>query len=157
MSKEFIFFRTSYPPTINTYYGTSGKRRFIQKRGQEYRKEIQELWDKGDKVGITGQAIIGIRLYPGDKRKRDWDNIIKPLQDALMHAGVIEDDSNVIVGMVQKMPPIKGEGYAQIFILAADDKNVRLFSELFSDLVVDLGWQKPPQVQSHHTPENTDA
>jgi crossover junction endodeoxyribonuclease RusA len=33
--------------------------------------------------------------FPPDRRRRDLDNLQKPLLDALQHAGVYEDDSQV--------------------------------------------------------------
>lgn len=36
-----------------------------------------------------------ISLYPPDRRKRDIDNVLKALLDALQHAGCYEDDSQL--------------------------------------------------------------
>jgi crossover junction endodeoxyribonuclease RusA len=33
--------------------------------------------------------------FPPDRRRRDLDNIQKPVLDALQHAGVYEDDSQI--------------------------------------------------------------
>lgn len=44
---------------------------------------------------ICGPVKVSIRLHPPDAKRRDLDNIFKPLMDALMFAAVIEDDSNV--------------------------------------------------------------
>ena len=33
--------------------------------------------------------------FPPDRRRRDLDNLQKPLLDALQHAGVYEDDSQI--------------------------------------------------------------
>ncbi|NBW23084.1 MAG: RusA family crossover junction endodeoxyribonuclease, partial [Caulobacteraceae bacterium] len=48
--------------------------------------------------------------FPPDKRKRDLDNVLKSLLDALTHANVWDDDSqiddlriyrNIVAGMVK--------------------------------------------------------
>ncbi|NBW22487.1 MAG: RusA family crossover junction endodeoxyribonuclease, partial [Caulobacteraceae bacterium] len=41
----------------------------------------------------AGSVRVVIEAFPPDRRKRDLDNILKSLLDALTHAGVWEDDS----------------------------------------------------------------
>lgn len=41
---------------------------------------------------MAGRLGAKIELHPPDRRKRDIDNLIKPLFDALTHAGAIADD-----------------------------------------------------------------
>ena len=36
-----------------------------------------------------------IDYHPPDRRKRDIDNIIKPILDALQHAGLFDDDFQI--------------------------------------------------------------
>ena len=36
-----------------------------------------------------------ISLFPPDRRKRDLDNVLKALLDALQHAGCYDDDSQL--------------------------------------------------------------
>jgi crossover junction endodeoxyribonuclease RusA len=38
---------------------------------------------------------VEIEAWPPDKRKRDLDNILKSLLDALTYAGIWEDDSQI--------------------------------------------------------------
>ena len=148
------YFCTSFPPTINTYYGTRGKLRFINARGKEYRKEIEHLWSKGDQVQMDGRLILCVSLFPPDKRKRDIDNVVKPLQDALMHAGVFEDDSQIDMVLVRRMKQVKG-GMAHVFIFEADDIVRTNFNDLFNDMAIEYSWNNPnKQVLTHEVNEN---
>ncbi len=87
-----------WPPTVNTYYTIARNRKILSKKGRKYKQDAFIL--------ILGQLPRGfheyrssvslyIRAYPPDKRKRDLDNILKPVLDSLTLGGVYEDDAQV--------------------------------------------------------------
>ena len=43
---------------------------------------------------ISGPYKLTVTASRPDRRRRDLDNLLKPLNDLLMHIGAIEDDSN---------------------------------------------------------------
>ncbi len=45
-------------------------------------------------IGLTGPYKLSIRAMRPDRRRRDIDNLIKPVSDLLQSVGVIEDDSD---------------------------------------------------------------
>ena len=53
-------------------------------------------------------ASVEIVLYPPDERRRDIDNYNKALFDALTHAGIWEDDSQVRRMLVEWGPKVPG-------------------------------------------------
>ena len=53
-------------------------------------------------------AAVEIILYPPDARRRDIDNYNKALFDALTHAGIWEDDSQVKRMLVEWAPQVPG-------------------------------------------------
>jgi crossover junction endodeoxyribonuclease RusA len=86
-----------YPPSVNHYWGVSGKQRFIGKKGKEFRQAVAEACLDAQKfkrwMGAWQCACCPI--WPPDNRKRDVDNTLKPLLDAMEHAGVYENDSQI--------------------------------------------------------------
>lgn len=82
-------------PTINTYYGSAGNRRYIKPAGVAFRQEVALLVRLQKLPKLTGKLWISMRVCPRDKRVQDIDNRAKALLDALMHAGLFEDDSQV--------------------------------------------------------------
>ena len=82
-----------YPPSVNTYWGFRGSRRFLTKKAVEFKKAVAEAFTG---TGFaTDRLQITVYLYPPDRRVRDIDNICKPLLDALVQAGVMTDDGQV--------------------------------------------------------------
>ena len=84
-----------YPCSVNHYWGQSGKHRFIGKKGKEFRMAVSEACLDADVKAIDGRLSVHIALFPPDNRKRDIDNILKSLLDALEHAGCYENDSQI--------------------------------------------------------------
>jgi crossover junction endodeoxyribonuclease RusA len=97
---------TGNPFSTNNIYFSSpkmkpGMRIMSQKardRKEQYGWEAKSQWHKGI---LQGDVEINIRLYFGDKRRRDWDNYHKLSIDAL--TGIVwEDDSQIQIAHVRK-------------------------------------------------------
>jgi crossover junction endodeoxyribonuclease RusA len=46
--------------------------------------------------------------FPPDRRRRDLDNLAKPTLDALEHAGVYEDDSQIDLLIIRRQDVVHG-------------------------------------------------
>lgn len=103
-----IKLKLPYPPSVNHYWGQVGNRKFIGKRGKEFREEVYICALNARKVGLKGRLEVKVYLYPPDKRKRDIDNIFKSLLDALEHAGVYENDSQIDRLCVERLEVVAG-------------------------------------------------
>jgi crossover junction endodeoxyribonuclease RusA len=84
-----------YPPSINRYWRRAGRHIHISREGRQYRERVGELLCKEGVTPLPGRLAVRIDLAPPDHRKRDVDNIQKPLLDALEHGGAFEDDSQI--------------------------------------------------------------
>lgn len=86
-----------YPPSVNRYYRhiivKGSPRTLISKDGRRYRDAVK-IATTGLRMGERRLAVY-IRVYPPDRRRRDLDNIQKPLLDALEKAGVYENDCQI--------------------------------------------------------------
>lgn len=90
-----------WPPSANRYWRhpTTGRlagRHLLSAEGRAYRETVAGIV-RARKFGepLVGRLFMDVMAYPPDKRRRDLDNLLKALQDALQHAGVYRDDSQI--------------------------------------------------------------
>ena len=78
-------------------------RRFKSKYYKKYCEDVKELIPRNVKR-FTGDVDIEYLFYLKYYKTTDADNLIKPLQDILVSAGVIEDDRKIIKYYIEKFP-----------------------------------------------------
>lgn len=97
-----------WPPSVNGYWRTFRNRQILSKRGREFRAEaIAAVLTQGQ---TKHEGRLGVLLHanPPDKRTRDLDNHTKAVIDALTHAGVWSDDSQIDDLRIVRGPCLKG-------------------------------------------------
>lgn len=110
-----------WPPSVNRYWRSVRGRNILSKEARAYKVAAQSAIERNG-WRVTGPVRVAFTLYPPDRRLRDGDNVGKPLFDALVSGGAIEDDNNRIVlghsmdwaGMDRERPRV------EVTITAAD-------------------------------------
>lgn len=94
---EMIEMTLPWPPSVNTYWRNFDGRMIISARGREYRETVGDQMTLQKMVKhFKGQLRVEIEAFRPDKRRRDLDNLLKATLDGLAHAGVYEDDSQIV-------------------------------------------------------------
>lgn len=90
-----IEFSIPYPPSANRIWRQGQGRVHKSKEYQDWL--ALAAWEiraqLGPKKVITEPFKLTIRVNRPDRRKRDLDNLLKPILDLLGHYGLIENDS----------------------------------------------------------------
>jgi crossover junction endodeoxyribonuclease RusA len=88
-----VTFDAPYPPTLNTYWRRVGEKTLISERGRAYRRAV--VARLAGCRPLAGPLKCEAVFHPPDGRRRDLDNLPKALLDAMQHAGLYADDSQV--------------------------------------------------------------
>ena len=99
-----------YPPSVNHYYRNVSGRTLISAAGRAYRVrvavEMSLQRPKPIRGPMRGRLRLEVEVSPPDRRRRDLDNILKALLDALQHAGLYGDDSQIDELEMRRRVPI---------------------------------------------------
>jgi len=82
-----------WPPSANRYYRAVKGRSILSKEARDYRELIKAMMPMAQP--LEGRLSVTVYAYPPDQRKRDLDNMLKQTLDALQHAGIYVDDSQI--------------------------------------------------------------
>ena len=92
--KPTVRYELPYPPSVNNYWHTSGKRRYISPAGKKFTEDVaKNVYEQGYKRFGNKSLGISVMIHPRSKRRFDLDNTLKAILDALMKAGCYDDDS----------------------------------------------------------------
>lgn len=93
-------FSLPYPPSTNHLYrpGAGGKR-YLLTEVKDYRTKVswalmQQL-PRGWQT-LAGPVDVRLKICPPDRMRRDLDNTLKALLDAMTKGGVYGDDSQIV-------------------------------------------------------------
>ncbi len=108
MASNALTLTLPVPPSANHLWRNLKGRTVLSKIARTYRKVVGEavlMREPGVSLPLTGRLRLTLVLTAPDRRRRDLDNCIKPIQDALTHAGVWLDDEQIDVLTVHRNPP----------------------------------------------------
>jgi crossover junction endodeoxyribonuclease RusA len=97
-----------WPPSVNHYWRTWRGRMLISRQGRAYRKRVGALLRAAGVTPQAGPLAVHVELYPPDRRKRDVDNALKSLNDALQAGGAFHDDAQIVWLLVEKAEIVPG-------------------------------------------------
>lgn len=115
-----------WPPALNAYYrSVPGKGVLISAKGRAYRDRVSllALSQRWPRMGSARISVLLVACAP-DRRRRDLDGMLKALLDALTHAGIWDDDSQIDDLRIVRGSEIVEGGKMLAEIVAMGDKKV---------------------------------
>lgn len=84
-----------YPPSVNHYWRRVGPRTLISREGRLFRARVSSMLALRRIRPVSGALDVRVLIHPPDRRRRDLDNAMKALLDALEHGGAYDDDFQI--------------------------------------------------------------
>lgn len=101
-----------FPPSTNALWRSVGGRNILSAPYRKWLTEAHQLVALQRPAKVTGPYRMTVTATRPDNRRRDLSNTIKALEDLLVKAGVIRDDSDAqsILLMWSEGKPDKAAG-----------------------------------------------
>lgn len=94
-----LSFSLPWPPSVNHYWRSPNKgplagRHLLSAEGRAYRQAVAlaSVEMRAPRPRWAAPVRVDLLLEPPDRRRRDLDNYLKPVLDALVGIGMLEDD-----------------------------------------------------------------
>ena len=98
-----------WPPSVNHYWRSWQGRMIISSAGREYRAAVARIALDAGRCRMPDVPLsVHIEAWMPDRRRRDLDNMLKAPLDALTHAGIWADDSQIHDLRITRAPMIGG-------------------------------------------------
>jgi len=114
---------------VNHYWRRVGARTLISRQGRAFRESVCSLLALRRLHPLEGWLKVHLQFFPPDRRRRDVDNIQKPVLDALQHAGVYHDDFQIVSLITDRLEPREG-GHLVVAVTQVTDLPTPIDPEL---------------------------
>lgn len=104
-----------YPPSVNHCWRRVGNKTLISREGRRFRERVIALLSHLHVEPLEAELYVEVDVHPPDRRRRDLDNVLKALLDAMQHGGAYHDDGQIVHLVVKKCEPLPG-GRARVRI-----------------------------------------
>jgi len=121
-----------WPSSTNHSHHYGLGRKFLSKSTKLFREKVQEIVIDAKFGKIEGRLAVFYAFYPPDKRRRDIGNYEKQATDALMEAGLFDDDEQIDFIWLVRRDVVKG---GKCVVVLVEHENVGEILKQYEDFV----------------------
>lgn len=103
-----VEFTLPYPPSVNHYLARTRRGVRTTEQTRRFKQECACRLQGAPSERFCGPVMVEVLANPPDHSRRDLDNLLKVTLDALTHAGVWQDDSQIDMLTIQRGPIVPG-------------------------------------------------
>lgn len=110
LKTEGVIVELPWPPQVNNLLSVVRGRKILSKKARQFYKDaVASILEQGQQnLRLSGSIRMRMLLKAPNRRSYDISNRVKAAEDALVKAGVIDDDSSVDFLAVYRGDPIEG-------------------------------------------------
>lgn len=107
-------FGLPFPPSTNHIWRHVRGRTFLSAAGRRFRQRVAAILRAANIQPTSGKLCCSVTVFPPDRRRRDLDNLLKSLLDAMQHGGALHDDSQIVWLLIEKAELCPPDGKVQV-------------------------------------------
>lgn len=115
-----ILLTLPFPPSVNDLYRVnSDGQKYLTDEQRDYRRNvvgIVHIATHGAPPLYAGRLYVWMRFHFANRRRTDISNRIKAIEDALTHAKIYKDDSQIDKLAIERVVDPDGQEYASVEI-----------------------------------------
>lgn len=109
-----------WPPSTNRLWRSVNGVVMLSHKARQYRNTVALQCILYKKEKLKGDIVLHVDAFPPDKRKRDLDNLLKPLIDSLNHANIFDDDFQICQLSITRKE-VRKNGHLSVIIRSKND------------------------------------
>jgi crossover junction endodeoxyribonuclease RusA len=111
-----------YPPSTNHYWRHDRGVTHVSREGRRFRDLVGlHVYAADSQKTLTGRLIVRVQACAPDRRRRDLDNVLKALLDALEKSGLYENDSQIDRLIVERAAVDPPQGHMLVDVIEVQD------------------------------------
>jgi len=105
-----------FPPSINHLWRRIGHRTLMSREERRFRRQVVAILAAMQIRLLVGNLAVQVAVHPPDHQRRDLDNVLKALLDALEHGGAYTDDAQIVEIHIQKCATAAPAGKVRVVL-----------------------------------------
>lgn len=106
-----VMLQLPWPTSINAYWKTTSFGSvYVSAEGKAYKETVSAHVRRLCEAALVGRISLDAKFYPPNRQRRDLDNCLKVMIDAIQASGIISNDFQIKKLSAEMFEPIPNGG-----------------------------------------------